>query len=158
MTDRGPHPFRTAWATRDIDGWAQHFAPDIVLRSPLIRSDFHGGAAARELFDVLFEVISDFDVVHEASDGDTTVFVWRARARGRTFEGVDVVHVNDQGKIDEIAVHIRTLVGLADFAAAVGGRLAARRGRVRGWVLGAAGPGLRAVMATVDRVATRGVQ
>ena len=33
------HPFRTAWATRDVDGWARHFASRAsTLRGLLLRA------------------------------------------------------------------------------------------------------------------------
>jgi hypothetical protein len=152
------HPFRTAWATRDIDAWAEHLADDIVVKSPLIRSDFRGSAAARELFDVLFAVIPEFAILREFRDGDASVFVWRARAQGRTFDGVDVIRSDDRGAVTEIAVYIRTLVGLADFAAVVGPALGRRQGRLRSWLLTAMSPGLRLFMTTSDTVATKLVQ
>jgi hypothetical protein len=152
------HPFRTAWATRDVDGWARHFAEDIVVRSPLIRSDFRGRSAARELFEALFTALPEFTVVDELGDAGTRVFLWRAGAHGRSFEGVDVVRSDERGVIVEIAVYIRTLVGLADFAAVMGPALGRRRGRLRGLLLRAMSPGLRLFMTSTDAVATKLVQ
>jgi hypothetical protein len=42
------HPFRAAWATRDLDAWIEALSPDIVLRSPVVRGPFRGRSAAAE--------------------------------------------------------------------------------------------------------------
>jgi hypothetical protein len=97
----------------------------------MIRSPFEGREAARELFGVLFDVFGDFEITKRFAEGDSGSYFWRARLGDRTIEGVDLVKLDDAGKIAEIRVMIRTLVGIATFASAVGPQLAGRHGRLR---------------------------
>jgi hypothetical protein len=152
------HPYREAWRTRDLDAWGEALAPGVVMHSPIITSPFRGREAAIELFGVLFEAFPDLEIVDELASGAVTVFLWRARARGRAIEGADVVRMDERGEIHEIRVLIRPLIDIARFAAVLGPPLAARRGRVRGWLAGVTIAPLGVVLALVDAIAPLLVQ
>ncbi len=152
------HPFRAAWATRDLQAWSATFAPDVVLRSPLIQTPFEGKESATELYGVLFDALRDVEITHESSAGDSHAFFWRAAAGRRTIEGADLLRADGDGRIREITVLIRPLASLAAFAEVVGPPLAAKRGRVRAWVLRVLTLPLRPLFAGVDLVAPRLIQ
>jgi ketosteroid isomerase-like protein len=115
LTD-DPHPFITAWRTRDVHSWAAHFAPDIVLRSPIIESTFEGSATAAELFGALFESFDAFEVTEHLANGQCHAFVWHGALGRHPVEGIDRIRHNDDGSIAEITVYIRPLVGIATTA------------------------------------------
>lgn len=152
------HSFRAAWRTRDLEAWAANFAEDVVLYSPIIKATFDGRAAAIELFGVLFDVLDSFEITDEFAADDAHVFFWRASARAHSFEGVDLIRHNSDGKIYEVRVQVRTLIGIGRFAAALGPALARKRGPVRGTLLRLSSPLLSAMFAVIDATATRFTQ
>jgi hypothetical protein len=152
------HPYRTAWRTRDLHAWGEALAADVVLHSPVFTSPFRGHDEAIELFGVLFDSLGAIDITDELAAGDSHVFFWRSEVGGRELEGVDLLRSNPQGKIAEITVMIRPLVGIAAFAGAVGPPLAGKRGAGRAALLRVLTPPLKAMLALVDIVASRLVQ
>jgi hypothetical protein len=129
-------------------------AEDVVLYSPVITDTFNGREAARELFGVLFEALESFEITHEFAGERTHAFFWSATGGGRGFEGCDLVFEDGTGKISEIRVQIRTLVGIARFASAVGPPLARSRGPVRAAVAALLNPTLQPLFAAIDSLAT----
>jgi hypothetical protein len=104
---------------------------------------------------VLFEALGEFEITHESTDGDSHAFFWRAAVGRRTIEGADLIRVDGEGKIYEIRVLIRPLANIAIFAAAAGPPLAAKRGRVQGWLLRLLTLPLKGIFAAVDFLAPR---
>lgn len=153
-----PHPYRALWETRDLDAWERSLASGIVLHSPIITSPFSGIAAAMDLTDVLMRGLPDFTITQEYVDGERSVFFWTARAAGRRIEGNDLITVDADGKVTEITVWIRTLVGIAAFAAAIGPPLAAKRSRGRALLTRLMIVPLRIFLAVADVVSARLVQ
>jgi SnoaL-like protein len=149
------HPFRTAWRTRDLDAWAGALADDVELYSPVIRTPFRGREAAIELYGVLFDALGEFEITDEFAGGGSHAFFWRADAGGRRIEGADLLRYDRHGKIAEVRVLIRPLVGIATFAGAAGPPLAAKRGPIRATALRILTLPLIAILATVDAVASR---
>jgi SnoaL-like domain len=153
-----PHPYLTAWRTRDLDRWADALAPDIVMHSPILKRPFAGREAAVELFGVLFNILEQVEITDEFVDGDSHVFFWHANIGASTIEGVDLIRSNQDGKIFEIKVMIRPLVDIATFAAAIGPPLAAKRGAGRALLLRVLSLPLRAILLAADAVASRLLQ
>jgi hypothetical protein len=82
--------------------------------------------------------------------------IFRARLRGGAeLEGTDLMRLDEDGKIREMTVFIRPLPGLAAFAAALGPRVARRRGRARGALLALMARPLAAVIRSGDGIGTR---
>jgi hypothetical protein len=149
------HPFRAAWETRDLVAWADALAPDVVADSPMLTTPFAGRDTVVELYSVLFETLADFQINHELGDGDARAFFWHATAGNRRIEGVDLVRINEAGKVCQITVWIRPLVAIAAFGSAVAPPLAAKRDRLRGQLARLISAPLRWVMALVDLIAPR---
>ncbi|HYM44764.1 MAG TPA: nuclear transport factor 2 family protein [Solirubrobacteraceae bacterium] len=149
------HPFRAAWRTRDLDVWIGALSPEIVLHSPVVRTPFRGRSAATELFGVLFEAFGEVEITGEFADTDSHAFFWQASVAGRLIEGADLLRYDEQGKIAEIRVLIRSLVDIAVFAAAVGPSLAARRSPVRGALVRLLTLPLKGMLAVADTVGSR---
>jgi hypothetical protein len=149
------HPYRMAWRTRDLEAWAAELASDVVLHSPIVTKPFLGREAATELFAILFETFDEFKITAEFRDGGSHVFFWQSRVGGRMIEGTDLVRLGEDGKVCEIRVLIRPLVGIADFAAAIGPRLAAKRSRIRGPLVRLLNLPIRAMFSLIDILAAR---
>jgi hypothetical protein len=150
------HPFREAWRTRSLDTWIEALSPEIVLHSPAVRAPFRGRSAARELYGVLFETLGEVEITSElAAANNAHAFFWQAEVAGRQIEGVDLIHYDEQGTIDEIRVLIRPLVNIAVFASAVGPPLAATRSPGRGAVARLLTLPLKGILTLVDVAASR---
>lgn len=152
------HPYRVAWRTRDLDAWAEALAPDVTMYSPVFKSSFQGREAAIELFGVLFDSVRVLEITDELAAGETHAFFWRADIGGRWIEGSDLIRHDEHGKIAEIKVLIRPLTSIATFGAAVGPRLAAKRGALRAPLLRLLMVPFNAILALADVVASRLVQ
>lgn len=152
------HPYRVAWRDRDLDAWAQQLAPDVALYSPIVTKPFRGRDAAVELFGVLFDTLGEIEITAGFEADGSSAFFWRIDVDGSSVEGVDLLHANAEGKIEEIRVFIRPLADIAKFAAAVGPGLAAKRGPRRAGVIRALVLPLRAILAIADRVSALLVQ
>ncbi len=149
------HPFRTAWRTRNLDGWIDALSADVVLHSPIISKPFRGQAAARELFGILFERFDEMEILSELSDDASHAFFWRAQVGRRSIEGSDLMRYDEQGKIAEITVMIRPLADIAVFASAIGPPLAGMQSPARGFLVSALTLPLRGLLTVADGVAAR---
>lgn len=152
----GVHPFRALWLTRDLDRWTQALAPDVLLHSPVFSALFEGRDAAIELYSVLLDKLVGFEITHEFREGDFDVFFWHADiGRAGGIEGVDLIRSDEHGKVCDVKVMIRPLANIAIFADAVGPPLAAKRGRLRGLLVGLLSMPLVPLFIIVERVASR---
>ena len=122
--------FRAAVTAGDHAAAVSTFAPDIVLRSPIIKGYFAGREAVGGLMAAVIETFEDLHYTAEAESEEFQILAFSARVRGRDIDAVDLLRVNDEGLISEFIVHIRPMAGLASVAAALGPRIA--RGRVTG--------------------------
>jgi limonene-1,2-epoxide hydrolase len=116
------HAFRAAVEARDHAAIVATLAPDVLIYSPVAHRPFAGRDAAAELFRALMETFEDFHYTHEFADGDTTALIFRTRIGDREAQGLDLVHVDADGVIDELTVMLRPVSALA----ALGERLAPR--------------------------------
>jgi hypothetical protein len=147
------HPFRAAWQTRDLDAWANELSPDVVAYSPMLTMPFAGRETLVELYGVFFQHFEDFEITHEFQDGEWSAFFWTATAKSRTFQGSDLIRLNAEGKVVEVTVLIRPLVGIAAFGAATGPPIARRRGILWAFLTRLISTPLGLLMRLVDVVA-----
>ena len=75
------HPFRTAIEARDIDGAVALLSDDVVFRSPIVFTPYHGRAAVRAILRAVARVFDDFAYVREigAANAQDHALVFRAR-------------------------------------------------------------------------------
>jgi hypothetical protein len=88
-------------------------------------------------------------LLEEFGEGPIHVLVFRARVRGQTLEGTDIMRLDEQGRVRELRVFIRPLPGLTALTAALAPRLANRTGRAR-WATVA---GMTRPLAAITRLA-----
>ncbi len=101
--------FRKAVESFDLDAALACLAPDIVFHSPVTFKPFEGRDAVAVLFGILFKTFEDFRYVGEYSSDDGAVLHFRTRIGDRHVEGIDMIHVRDDGLIDEFTVMVRPL-------------------------------------------------
>jgi hypothetical protein len=150
-----PVPLRAAVEARDHDAVLRALAPDVVLRSPIFEVPFTGIEEVGDLFAVLLEELWPFTYLHEIP-GDPHVLHFTAEIKGEQLEGIDLLHLDDQGRAKEITVFFRPFPAVAAFLSGTGPKLARRRGGAgRAGFLRVAGAPLSALMRTTASTGPR---
>jgi hypothetical protein len=108
-----PQPFLAALEDRDVDAAVALLANDVVFRSPIVFSPYHGRSAVGEILAGVFRVFEDWRCVREigTANGADHALVFQARIGDRQVEGCDFLHLDENGLIDEFFVMVRPLSG-----------------------------------------------
>ncbi|NMO00030.1 nuclear transport factor 2 family protein [Gordonia sp. TBRC 11910] len=116
--------FRDAVLANDIDAVGALFADDIVFTSPVAFAPYPGKPIAYAIIEAVMGVFEGFHYVREIGhDGDAdTALVFEATVDGKSVNGCDFIHVNDEGLIDSLTVMVRPLSGANALSAAMGAR------------------------------------
>lgn len=119
------HPFRAAVEAQDIDAAVALLADDVVFRSPVVFKPYEGREAVGMLLAAVSRVFEDFSYTREigADDASDHALVFEARVGDRQVEGCDFVHMNEDGKIDELVVMVRPMSGMHALAEAMRAQL-----------------------------------
>ncbi|MFF2864620.1 nuclear transport factor 2 family protein [Streptomyces rubiginosohelvolus] len=109
--------FRAAVDNRDLGALEDLFTEDIRLYSPVKFTPFEGRPAVLGLFGVLLRTFEDFRYVGEfagssqtSADGTeapSAVLLFRAKVAGKEIHGIDLVHLDEDGRIKEFTVMVR---------------------------------------------------
>jgi ketosteroid isomerase-like protein len=129
MVDR----FLEALERGDREALAATLAPDVVFRSPITNSArFEGHARVMEVYGAVLSTLTEIRGEVIASAGDLHIAHGTARAGGQFFEETMHLRVGTDGRIREIRMFVRDLVGLTALTGAIGPAIARTRGRWRG--------------------------
>lgn len=105
-------------------------ADDVVFHSPLSgTADFRGRQQVRELFSVVFDVLSDLRYHTDIGDGRTRALTGTARLGRQEIHEAAMVEVGANGLITEVTMWIRPLPALTAMMAALGPGMARATGR-----------------------------
>ncbi|MGW4039845.1 nuclear transport factor 2 family protein [Streptomyces sp. NPDC004778] len=109
--------FRAAVYSRDLGALDDLFTEDIRLYSPVKFTPFEGRPAVLGLFGVLLRTFEDFRYVGEfagssqtSADGTeapSAVLLFRATVAAKEIHGIDLVHLDEDGRIKEFTVMVR---------------------------------------------------
>lgn len=146
---------RAAMEARDLEEVRALLAPGVVLYSPIIPRRFEGRQAVGDLIAAILDSFGDFHYTAEMAGAESQMLAFRAVVRGRAIDGVDLLRVDADGQIEEIVVFIRPMSGLAAVAAALGPRLARRRGRPHALLMRLLGPPLPLLLGVLNVLAPR---
>jgi len=110
----------------DPQGMKDALAADIVFWSPVSFKPYKG----KELVGTILtegplKIFKDFEYVHRIEDTDQRLatLIFRASVNGgREVGGLDLLHFDDDGLIDELTVMLRPLSGVNAMAEAMGKR------------------------------------
>ena len=120
-----PLAFRKAVEMGDLDGAIASLAPDVVLHSPVTFKPFQGKEAVAALLSILFRTFEDFRYVAQFEGDGGTVLHFRTRVGNREVEGIDMIHTNMDGLIDDFTVMVRPLSAALALRDSVGAQLGA---------------------------------
>src|SRR5689334_14393181 len=120
------HPFAAALEARDPDAAIALLADDVVFRSPVVFTAYHGRDAVAPILHAVTRVFDDFRSVREMAspDGRAQAVVFHARVGDREIDGCDVLQFDEHGSINELVVMVRPLSGTLALAEAMRAQLA----------------------------------
>ena len=119
------HPFRRAIETRDLDAAVALLREDVVFRSPVVFSPYHGREALRVILEAVMAVFEDFHYVREiGADGARDhALVFEARIGEKQIEGCDFIQLDEGGAISSFTVMVRPMSGVVALAEAMKAQL-----------------------------------
>ncbi|WP_107656656.1 nuclear transport factor 2 family protein [Nocardia suismassiliense] len=103
--------FREAVEARDSDAMAAALAENVVFTSPVAFKPYPGKAITAAILRGVLRVFEDFRYVREIAnpDGRGHALLFEATVNGKTVNGCDFLHYDDNGLIDSLTVMIRPL-------------------------------------------------
>ncbi|MFG3019161.1 nuclear transport factor 2 family protein [Streptomyces sp. NPDC048254] len=118
------HPFRKAVESDDLDAVAALLADDVVFTSPVAFKPYAGRAITAAILREVTQVFEDFTYVREMAspDGRDHALVFTATVAGKKLQGCDFLHVDEDGKIDDLTVMVRPLSAAQALAEAMNAR------------------------------------
>jgi hypothetical protein len=143
---------RSAAENADGDAVAEILASDVVFHTPLTsRIRFEGKDEVTALHRDIFAVIKGLSTTEPLTHGDTGVFTFSGHVRGLKLDAMNLVRVNEDGKIVEFTIFARPLPALATLFATLPPRVTTRRGgRAKGALVAALAAPLGFALRTAD--------
>jgi hypothetical protein len=122
--------FRSAVEAQDMQAAVAQLAEDVRFRSPIVFREYEGRDAVGMVLMAVSRVFQDFRYEREigAADAADHALVFRARVGDRDLEGVDLLHRNDDGLVDELVVMVRPMSAALALQKAMAEELAAAGG------------------------------
>lgn len=116
------HPFRQAIEAHDAAAIEATLADTVVFTSPVAFKPYPGKAITAAILRGVLRVVEDFGYVREIADpnGRDLALVFEATVAGKRLTGCDFVHLDENGKIDELMVMVRPLSAAMALAEAMG--------------------------------------
>jgi limonene-1,2-epoxide hydrolase len=115
--------FRKAIEAKDLDALEAVLADDVRFLSPAVFKAYDGKPAAMVILRAVMAVFEGFRYTKVVESGADSVLIFEARVGDRDIEGADLVHVDEDGRVDSLTVMIRPLSGLNAVVAAMGAQL-----------------------------------
>jgi glutathione S-transferase len=155
MDTQDSNAFRAGFEARDARMVIDMLSPEVVLHAPVLPAPFEGREAVAEVIEALMDVFDDLRYTDDLSGPNWHLLAFRAGVHGRWVEGADLFRFDSQGKVREIQVFARPLSGTVALAAAMGPRLARRRGRAGAALVAMVARPLPPIFSLFDAAATR---
>ena len=116
------HPFRAAVEARDPAAIEALLADNVVFTSPVAFTPYPGKPITAAILRGVMRVFEDFRYIREIADpgGRDHVLIFEAAVDGKRLTGSDFLHVDEDGKIDDLMVMVRPLSAATALAAAMG--------------------------------------
>jgi hypothetical protein len=151
-----PHPYRQAFADRDLDRLVALLADDVVFHSPVIADPgFEGRDSVATLLAIVLDAITDIEYTHELADEGARILVNNGWVLGKPIKATTLLAFDTDGKIREIWVMVRPLIGVVAIAEAIGSQLAKRRVPGRAAAVRALSKPLAGLAEVTERVGSR---
>ncbi|WFB82403.1 MULTISPECIES: nuclear transport factor 2 family protein [Streptomyces] len=113
--------FRAAVEAHDMDAVEALLAEDVVFTSPVAFKPYRGRAVTAAILRAVERVFEDFRYERAIGDPDSRdhALVFTARVGDRELGGCDFLHLDEDGRIDELTFMVRPLSGAQALQAAM---------------------------------------
>jgi hypothetical protein len=111
--------FRAAAESKDFSALDDLFTEDVSFRSPVVFKQYEGRDAVAMLLRAVSQVLEDFRYTGQTETDGTATLMFSARIGERELEGIDLLHFDDEGRINDMAVYVRPLSGIQALAEAM---------------------------------------
>ncbi|MEP9394724.1 nuclear transport factor 2 family protein [Gordonia sp. VNQ95] len=114
--------FREAVERGDTTAIEALLADDVVFTSPVAFAPYEGKAITAAILRGVMRVFEDFRYIREfgSAGGADTALMFTATVSGKSITGCDFIHVDADGRIDDLMVMVRPLSGATAVAEAMG--------------------------------------
>ncbi len=106
-------------ATRDEAGLEALLADDMTMGAPPYWTKLETKPVVQRLLGIIISTIDDFTYHREWIDGRELALEFTGRVGDLKLQGIDLITLNDDGKIQNLDVMIRPMNGLAKLAGIV---------------------------------------
>ena len=115
-------------ASRDLSKVGEIAREDVVFRSPVAHTPYHGREALTLVLSTVIKVFQDFTYHRQfaTEDGRSVALEFSALVGGKQLKGADFIKFDNDGLIAEFEVMIRPASGLMALGQAMGGALEGR--------------------------------
>jgi hypothetical protein len=111
--------FRSAAESKDFSAIDDLFTADVSFRSPVVFKQYEGRDAVAMLLGAVSQVFEDFRYTDQVETGGTATLMFSARVGDRELDGIDLLHFDDEGRINDMAVYVRPMSGVHALAEAM---------------------------------------
>src|SRR3954465_10845493 len=111
--------FRAAAESKDFSAIDDLFTEDVTFRSPVVFKQYEGRDAVAMLLGAVRQVFEDFRYTDQIETGDAATLCFSARVGDRELDGIDLLHFDGNGKINDMAVAARRRRGVTPPAEAM---------------------------------------
>jgi hypothetical protein len=101
------HEFRAAVEAQDLDAMTATLADDVVFHSPFAFRPFVGRDSVSGVLLGVMNTFEDFSYSDELENGDVTTLIFNARVGDKKVQGLDLLRLNEDGKVSELTVMLR---------------------------------------------------
>lgn len=116
--------FKTAVENSDLASASALLADDVEFHSPVAFKPFKGKEAVTEVLGNVLETFEDFVYTDELEQGSLSTLYFDARIGEKKLQGVDILRLDDEGKIAHFTVMLRPLSGVIAMAEAMAPKVA----------------------------------
>lgn len=115
-------------AARDLSKVGEIAREDVVFRSPVAHTPYHGREALTLVLSTVMSVFEDFKYCRQfvSDDGESVALEFSAHVGGKQLKGADFIKFDDDGMIAEFEVMIRPASGLMALGEEMGKRIGAK--------------------------------
>jgi hypothetical protein len=114
------HPFRKAVEAGEFADIEKLLADDVVFTSPVVFKPYPGKAITAAILRGVSRVFTDFEYVREIADGRDHALVFKAKVGDKEIHGCDFLHMDEDGRIDDLMVMVRPLSAALALSEAMG--------------------------------------
>jgi hypothetical protein len=100
---------------RDLQDLQAMLDENVVFYSPYVWKPYHGRQAAWLILSTVSEIFQEFTYQRELIVGNDWALEFSARVGDRSVKGIDLIRLDDDGRIVEFEVFIRPANGLQAF-------------------------------------------